>query len=124
MKVYHFMRRMKAAKTAGTGMMEREFGLRDKVLLFAVLTIFGMGFALYHTNIAVRSEEVEGIITGIGTATDEYLANNPVLAVRLTDGREVAVLYPVSMLLPKIGDALKIKHGFNRFFGDQFSFGP
>ncbi len=104
--------------------MENEFGLRDKLQLFLVIIVFGIGFALYHMNVAVRSEEVEGIVTGIGTATDKYLANNPVVTVRVADGREVAVLYPASKDLPKIGDTMKLTRGFNRFIGDQFSYAP
>ena len=104
--------------------MESEFGLRDKLLLFLVIAAFGVGFALYHMNVAVRSEEVEGIVTGIGTATDKYLANSPVITVRVADGREVAVLYPASKPLPKNGDAMKLVRGFNRFLGDQFSYAP
>jgi len=103
-------------------MMENEFGLRDKLLLFLFIAIFGIGFALYHANVAVSSEEVEGVVTGIGTATDEHMANNPVITVQVAGGREAAVLYPASKPLPKIGESVKLLHGINRFIGDSFAY--
>ena len=98
--------------------------LRYIVIYLVLLLITGSGIMFYQMNDTVRSEAADGTVTGLGTATSKYLANAPVLTVRVPDGREVAVVYPAERPLPAIGESVKLIRRFNRFFGDGFYLAP
>ena len=117
MKAHKFRRFLFLATLRDGGMRAR-----DIVLFILVMALFGSGFALYHMNVTVESVLINGTITGMGTATDKYLANDPVLTVKVPNGREVAVLFPADQPLPSPGSSIKLMHNTYRFFGDGFQF--